>query len=294
MPDTFDELNASSGLIVIDNKVDNTAPWNSWANEIVTRGYAIVSISPGMQEDFQSLQQLAGSIGFRDKEEFSFIERTDGYFPIGYSHIGKENQDRCEIFNYWHRFRAEHERYPFSRSEFYSRIESYEAQVATYGQKIIDEICRRYGYAREIRTRDDSYLQFNHYREDLRLGNYRYLQNKHEDGHLITIIKPNAPGLVLFRGDKECLVDVAKDQAFVIAGSLLTQLSEGEIQPVYHAVLNLTLPTARASIVYNVNILSEAIPSFKQGREIKMYDFANEKHLEFGHAPYVVNRIQAR
>ncbi|QBR03816.1 hypothetical protein E1956_37520 [Paraburkholderia pallida] len=287
----FDKLNASSGLVVIDNKVDNTAPWNFWATEIVTRGYTIISISPGMQEDFEALQQLAGSIGFLDKEAFSFIERTDGYFPIGYSFIGKENRDRCEIFNYWHRFRAEHEQYPFSRSEFYSRIASYEAQVATYGQNIIDEIRKRYGYAPEIQTRDDSYLQFNHYREELRLGNHRYLQSKHEDGHLITVIKPNAPGLVVFQGDKECLVDLAKDQALVIAGSLLTQLSEGEIQPVYHAVLNLTLPTARASVVYNVNILSDVISSFKRGREIKMYNFANERHLEFGHAPYVVNRI---
>ncbi|ABK12394.1 hypothetical protein QZM97_01240 [Burkholderia orbicola] len=281
----------SSELIVIDRRLDNTAPWQEWANQIVDQGFAIISIGPRMQDDFHALQQLAGTVGFRDKQEFCFVDRTDGYFPVGYSHIGKENSDRCEIFNYWHRFKDEHQQYEFSRSEFYSRIASYEAQVAGYGQKLVDEIRKRYGYAREIPTRDDSYLQYNHYREDLRLGNSRYLQGKHEDGHLITVIKPNAPGLVLFQGDKECLVDVAKDQAIAISGSLLTELSDGEIQPTFHAVLNLTLPTARASIVYNVNVLSSIIPSFKQGRDIRMYDFANERHLEFGHAPYVIEQV---
>lgn len=95
----------------------------------------------------------------------------------------------------------------------------------------------------------------------------------------------------MFQGDKECLVDIAKDQAIVISGSLLTELSDGEIQPTFHAVMNLTLPTARASIVYNVNVLSNIIPSFKQGRDIRMYDVANERHLEFGHAPYVVEQV---
>lgn len=289
MRSSFDQRNEPSGLIVIDHKTDNTAPWHLWAHEVVTRGYAIVTIPPGMQEDFEAMQRLAGTVGFREKQEFSFIDRTDGYFPVGYSHIGKENRDRCEIFNYWHRFRHEHARHSFSRSQFYSHVASYEAQVAVYGQRIVDEIRMRYEYAPEIHTRDDSYLQFNHYRQDLRLGNSRYLQGRHEDGHLITVIKPNAPGLVLFQGDRECLVDVAVDQAIVISGSLLTQLSEGEIQPTYHAVLNLTLPMARASIVYNVNVLSDAIPSFRQGNEIRMYEFANERHLEFGHAPYVVS-----
>ncbi|WP_232289980.1 hypothetical protein, partial [Burkholderia humptydooensis] len=240
---------------------------------------------------FLALQQLAGGVGFRDKQEFCFVDRTDGYFPVGYSHLGKENRDRCEIFNYWHRFKTSHQQYLFSRSEFYSRIASYETQVSVYGQKLVDEIRKHYSYPNEIPTRDDSYLQFNHYREDLRLGNSRYLQGKHEDGHLITVIKPNAPGLVLFQGDKECLVDIAKDQAIVISGSLLTELSDGEIQPTYHAVLNLTLPTARSSIVYNVNVLSDVIPSFKRRRDIRMYEFANERHLEFGHAPYVIEEL---
>lgn len=102
------------------------------------------------------------------------------------------------------------------------------------------------------------------------------------------MIKPNAPGLVIYQNGKECLVDLAKDQAIVIAGSLLTQLSDGDIQPVYHAVLNLTLPAARPSIVYNVNVLAHSLPSFRAGADIRMFEFANEQHPQFGHNPYVL------
>jgi hypothetical protein len=289
MQDTFVKQASESDLILIDKKVDTAAPWPVWAEQIVQSGFAIVSISPGMQSDFEGLQVLAGGIRFKDKQSFSFVERTDGYFPIGYSFLKeKENSDLCEIFNYWHRFKEDHQKYDFCKTDFYSRIASYEAQVSVYGQKIVDEICRKYEYTRPILTREDSYLQFNHYREDLRLCKKRYLQGKHEDGHLITVIKPNAPGLVIYQDGKECLVDLAKDQAIVIAGSLLTQLSDGDIQPVYHAVLNLTLPAARSSIVYNVNILAHSLPSFRAGADIRMFELANEQHLQFGHNPYVL------
>lgn len=79
----FDQVQKeSSELIVIDRRLDNTAPWQEWANQIVDRGFAIVSIGPGMQDDFHALQQLAGAVGFRDKQEFCFVDRTDGYFPV--------------------------------------------------------------------------------------------------------------------------------------------------------------------------------------------------------------------
>lgn len=274
-------------LSVIDSRVDNTIPWEKWADDILICGYSIIKISAQMQHDFQIIQRLSQGVEYSEKQKFSFIERTDGYFPVGYSFIGDENRDRCEIFNYWHRFKAEHQRHMFSNSDLYSRIASYEDQVCIYGQKIIDAILRRYNYKTKMPIRDDSYLQINSYLEHLRSGQHRYLQERHEDGHLITIIKPNAPGLVIFRKGGEHLVDIAHDQAIVISGSLLTELSDGEIEPTYHAVLNLTLPVARASIVYNVNVLCDAILNFKQNRKVNMYAIANERHLAFGHAPYV-------
>jgi hypothetical protein len=110
MQDTFVKQASESDLILIDKKVDTAAPWPVWAEQIVQSGFAIVSISPGMQSDFEGLQVLAGGIRFKDKQSFSFVERTDGYFPIGYSFLKeKENSDLCEIFNYWHRFKEDHQ-----------------------------------------------------------------------------------------------------------------------------------------------------------------------------------------
>lgn len=153
----FDKtVEKSSEIVVINQKADISELWPNWADQIISRGYAILSIESGMQNDFQALQRLAENVSFREKQEFCFIDRTDGYFPVGYSHIGAENRDRCEIFNYWYRFRDEHKQYAFNRSEFYSRIVSYEAQVSAYGQALVDEIRKRYGYVHKIQTRNDS------------------------------------------------------------------------------------------------------------------------------------------
>ena len=87
MQDTFVKQASESDLILIDKKVDTAAPWPAWAEQIIQTGFAIVSISPGMQSDFEGLQVLAGSVRFKDKQNFSFVERTDGYFPVGYSFL---------------------------------------------------------------------------------------------------------------------------------------------------------------------------------------------------------------
>ena len=87
MQDTFVKQASESDLILIDKKVDTAAPWPAWAEQIIQTGFAIVSISPGMQSDFEGLQVLAGGVRFKDKQHFSFVERTDGYFPIGYSFL---------------------------------------------------------------------------------------------------------------------------------------------------------------------------------------------------------------
>jgi hypothetical protein len=53
------------------------------------------------------------------------------------------------------------------------------------------------------------------YQEDDRT----YLQDRHEDGHLITLIKPTRDGPVIFLNDREVPVHLADDEVIVITGS---------------------------------------------------------------------------
>ncbi|MGU9859131.1 hypothetical protein [Pseudomonas sp. LF245] len=280
------ELKPSTELFLIDRKQVVPMPWAQWAAEIVNKGYAIVTITPSMQTDFREMQKLIDGVSISEKKKFSFVERTDGFYPVGYSYLKSVvNSDLCETFNYWKRYKAEHAAWDFSQTDFYARAESYEAQAARYGQHLIEAIGDHYGYAEKIDIGRDSYLQFNHYREELRASGRKYLQQRHEDGHLLTLIKPNGPGLVIYIDDTECLVDLGPDQAIVISGSLLTLLTEGDIEPTYHAVVNFTLPVARCSVVYNINVLASQLPGMRSGRNIEIFEPANAQHMQFGHNP---------
>ncbi|MGF6094288.1 hypothetical protein [Pseudomonas sp. 18175] len=276
----------SGELFLIDRKRIVPLPWEQWADEIIQEGYSIITLTPSLQIDFIEMQKLIGQIPFHDRTEFSFVDRSDGFTPIGYSHTKEQqNTDLCETFNYWKKHKNEHKNYPFSNHAFYSHIDSYESQISIYGQTLINEILKKFDYPTKISVRDDSFLQFNYYREDLRSNGLKYLQQQHEDGHLLTIIKPNSPGLVLYIDDRECLVDVARDQAIVIPGSLLTLLSEGKIAPTYHAVINFTLPTPRCSVVYNINVLSPSLAGMISGADLKIFEHANAHHQTFGFHP---------
>ncbi|MGE6530138.1 2OG-Fe(II) oxygenase family protein [Stutzerimonas chloritidismutans] len=275
-------------LFLVDKKESTASPWTIWADEIIRNGYAIITINSSMQADFKEMQSLVGRISVGEKKRFSFVERTDGFYPVGYSYLKSVvNSDLCETFNYWSRFKDEHAKWEFSNSDFYALAASYESQAAYIGQNIFKSICEQFGYSDHIDISKDSYLQFNYYRDDLVAAGKKYLQKKHEDGHLLTIIKPNAPGLVVYINGKECLVDLSKDQAIVISGSLLTLLTEGAIEPTYHAVVNLTLPAPRCSVVFNVNVLNKSLPGLQTGQVIDLFESANAQHMQFGHNPLV-------
>lgn len=277
---------SASDLFLIVNNNLVPIPWKQWASEVIEEGYAIITISPSMMADFKAMQEEIKSVSISDRKTFSFVDRTDGFYPVGYSYLDSVvNSDLCETFNYWSKYKPEHKQWDFSRSEFYAHAERYESHAEKYGQGILDAIRDYYGYETKLPIKNDSYLQFNHYREDLRLQGGKYLQKKHEDGHLLTIIKPNGPGLVVYKNDQECLVELGRDQAIVIPGSLLTRLTEGEVDPMYHAVINFTLPAPRCSIVYNINIFSDCLPGMRTGSEVEIFEAANIQHMQFGHNP---------
>ena len=283
------KLPSASDLFLIVNNSLTPMPWKQWAADIIEQGYAIITISPTMMADFKSMQDEIKNVSATDRKTFSFVDRTDGFYPVGYSYLETVvNSDLCETFNYWGKYKSDHTLWEFSKSEFYTRAERYESHAEKYGQGILDAIREYYGYSTHLPIKNDSYLQFNHYREDLRLQGDKYLQRKHEDGHLLTIIKPNGPGLVVYKNDQECLVELGRDQAIVIPGSLLTRLTEGEVDPMYHAVINFTLPASRCSIVYNINILSRTLPGMRTGADVDIYEPANMQHMQFGHNPLFV------
>ncbi|MOA04428.1 hypothetical protein D3C78_1239820 [compost metagenome] len=190
------------------------------------------------------------------------------------------------MFCYWSKYRGlrDHE-YPQIRS-LHEAVKVYEEELSGYASVLLDEISKIYGASEKFDVRNDSYIQLNAYRGELRRVGREYLQNLHEDGHLLTLLKPNAPGLLLLVNGQEHLADVMSDQIVVMAGSLLSALTGGKVRPMYHSVLNLTHPAMRISVGYNVNDMSEARRSFTEDRMVPVGKISNENHMGFGNYRY--------
>ncbi len=257
-----------------------------YAAELFENSFAIVKVPEFVQSRFKRLAENFSRIDRQVRENFCFIKKTDGFMPHGTTFARDlQKTDLCQTFNYWHCYRGTHSQYAFSRDPFYTTVASCEVEVHDLCQAILAEVADHYNYEHPLDIRDDSYVQFNMYPETMKKADRKYLQDIHEDGHLITYVKPNAPGLLIYARGMEQLINMEPDEAIVMTGSLLTELTDGDVPPLYHAVLDLNLPAARASLIYNVNALYTAMPSVK-GRTIQMRAIANQHHAEFWQYPY--------
>lgn len=117
------------------------------------------------------------------------------------------------------------------------------------------------------------------------------LQDSHEDGHLITLIKPDREGLVIFPdgpNHPEVPVQLRDNELIAISGSLLTALSDGRIPPMYHAVRNPRMRMKRKSIVYfAIPDLSPGYTTLLAGKKINIARMADESHQEFGNVSLI-------
>jgi len=257
-----------------------------YASEIIEKSFPIVKVSRLVQLKFKSLVDGFGAVDQDTRKNFCFLKKTDGFMPSGTTFARDvQKTDLCQTFNYWFSYRDVHRGYEFSRNPLYAAVSDCEVELHNITQAIVNEMALHYGYRHPLLIRDDSYVQFNMYPASLKRPDRKYLQEIHEDGHIITYVKPNAPGLLIYAQGKEQLINLEVDEAIVMAGSLLTELTDGQVLPLYHAVLDLNLPAARASLIYNVNALCESVPSVS-GRSIPMRAIANRHHAEFGQYPY--------
>jgi hypothetical protein len=257
-----------------------------YAADILKNSFTIVKAQEPVQRKLRLLADAFESIDQHTRDSFCFVKRTDGFMPSGLTFARDLSKtDLCRTFNYWYHYRQMHREYQFSQGQFYRTISECEVDLYNTTQAILDEIAYHYNYSHSLNLRGDSYVQFNMYPDAMKRADRKYLQDIHEDGHVLTYVKPNAPGLLIYINGKEHLINLQTDEAIVMAGSLLTELPEGDVPPLYHAVLDLNLPAARASLIYNANCLYSSMRSFK-GRLIPMTAIANQHHAEFGQHPY--------
>lgn len=224
------------------------------------------------------------------KRSYSFESETDGFLPFGSEFARVEgNPDLCERFCYWRAHAQAREEHPFSRSVLVRAVAAYEEEIHALSRTLIASLCEEFGLPPLPPTGASSYVQLCAYGESLPKPGRQYAQDPHEDGHLLTFIRPSRDGLVLLRGRSPEPVRLLEKEVAVLAGSLLTRLSDYAILAAYHAVLAPARPMKRKSLIYFVNPdPRHQFVGFHTGRPVDLAGAMNERHTDFGNHPIPV------
>lgn len=139
-------------------------------------------------------------------------------------------------------------------AELYAACAAYLELTHALVDQALTEITRHlYGVDTQWAVKKASWVQINRYCPH---GESRdILQDMHEDGHLLTLLFADQPGLEIQEPDTKNIrpIDTTGSRLLLMSGSLLTEFSEGRIPPLYHQVRRHAQVAQRYSVVYFVN-----------------------------------------
>jgi isopenicillin N synthase-like dioxygenase len=223
------------------------------ARDIIDTGYAVVKL--GAVDAIRLKTALSTAVDFfsrpqQDKLKYGSDDHNYGYRPFGIEYsITPERPDMNECFTLWSS-RLDLIPNADEIGELTGAFTAWRSSLAPLVHAVLTEIARQFGADAAPAFEKASYLQINYclpapVEREL-------LQDRHEDGHLVTVLHSTAPGLELYLGEQIQPMLPAADEIVIMAGSVLTVLSGGRIDPLYHQVRNHGLAD-RQSLMYFVN-----------------------------------------
>lgn len=257
------------------------------AESIARTGFGTISMTPTMMESYASLVDGFSAIPEETKRSYCFVDDTDGFLPFGAEYAyAKTNPDLCERFCCWHAHSPGRQSHPFSQTPYLRAAMAYEYEISALAQRLIDGVCLEFNAPSFPSIRDSSYLQLCVYGSSHPRSERQFAQDPHEDGHLLTFIRPTQDGLVILRGRYLEPVRLLENELAVLSGSLLTQLSDCAIPATYHAVLNPAQPRKRSSLIYFANPdSSQEFVGFRRRQRVDLLRAMNDRHTGFGNRP---------
>jgi isopenicillin N synthase-like dioxygenase len=223
------------------------------ARDILDKGYAVVKLDD--VDTFNLHHAVSTAVAFferplEQKEAHGSTDHNYGYRPFGIEYsISPDRPDMNECFTVWS---SRLDLIPNATDipELTGAFLSWRDSLAPLVKAVLDEVARNFGTDAAPEFEKASYLQINYClpapaERDL-------LQDKHEDGHMVTVLHATAPGLEVYVNDEIIPMLPAEDEIVIMPGSVLTALSGGKVSPLYHQVRNHGLDD-RQSIMYFVN-----------------------------------------
>jgi isopenicillin N synthase-like dioxygenase len=243
--------------IALKSRPDAYEAYVPLVKQMIGTGYALVPVAPSILDEINGVYDLGRQFFARpsaEKHHFAAPAFVEGYREIGpeYSLV-PERPDLTESFSMWYRNRhhpefgawdADCPLYPGilhcanTLSELTADL--FRAMTAVWSPA-----------APKLKFQKASYIQLNYY--EPAQHNRDLLQDPHEDGHLITLAKPNAPGLEVKLGDRFVAAEPKANEIVVMAGSLLSLMTGNLVPPLYHQVRNSHRTDPRYSLLFFVN-----------------------------------------
>jgi isopenicillin N synthase-like dioxygenase len=227
------------------------------ASELLDRGSVIVKADEGLVKNLDEVFSSAGNffaLSPREKMRYERPDILEGYRRYGAEYSGLRNRpDLNETYamvlgNTAHKDIAV---WPTTNPLHRALRAAAPRYVALVGG-LLDEI------RREINPRGDrvstaalSYFQLNHYLP--RFETRTFLQDTHEDGHLLTVVTSRQPGLEAEIDGCFQQINFRDDELMVMPGSILTLMTGGRIKPLPHRVRNVRSVPVRSSLMFFAN-----------------------------------------
>lgn len=255
--------------------------------DFVNHGFCKIALDDDTLAAWKEVIDGYRNVGEPDRSRFGFAAQTDGFIQAGMDYSQAPSRpDLCDRYCYWHANVEDHREYQFASHFFYKAVQRFEMLMNAEAESIYGSLKSFFGQSAVHSIRNQSYVQICFYRARLAVEGRKFLQEPHEDGHLFTIAKPTGSGLVVLDGGKFIDVDTGENEAFVMAGSLLSSLTEDVIKPAIHAVDAASAGKNRLSALYFANPdPGHELRTWINGRPVDIGTQMRRRHIDFGNAP---------
>jgi isopenicillin N synthase-like dioxygenase len=222
------------------------------ADAVLARGWAKVQLDEPDRIVLSSLLETSAAFFSRpESEKHAHVsDGNHGYRAMGVEYsLTPERPDVNESISLWS---DRLDLIPRARElgPIAKWLVAWQSVVAGITAELLGELAARFAHPSAVPFRAASSVQINQYA--LASPDRECLQDRHEDGHIVTLVHGAKPGLELFLDGEVVPIATAEDELVVMPGSVLTMLTGGAVEPMYHQVRNLGLPDRR-SVMYFVN-----------------------------------------
>ena len=260
--------------------------------ELERRGFLRLPIDAALRQATGRVFALTDEFFARpaaEKQRYARPAWVEGYRELGpeYSQV-PERPDLTESFSAWNRNRARPELALWaSGCPLHGALREASDLLGGMMRTLFAAMAEHFaasGIAPELHFHNATYIQLNHY-EPARHAR-ELLQDPHEDGHLVTLVQTNAPGLEIEIDGRFVPVQTAADELLLMPGSLLSLMTGYRVKPLYHQVRNSRRAERRSSLLYFVNPeIDQALAPWvanERNRGIDIIARANAAPKQFG------------